>query len=182
MADFTIYQADGRIIASGSCPANAVQAQLGNYPDCFLLNVGSNPRTDYVQNGVVTAMPPRPGDTFAFDYQSGQWMETRSAADIIKARRDIAIQSGITVNGFQIATDELSQQRIMGAALSAMLDSNYSVQWKVSSTQFVTLDATQIMQFAQLVRAHVQACFDNEAALLVLAQAGQPYDVETGWP
>lgn len=54
------------------------------------------------------------------------------------------------------------------------------MQWKVSETAFVTMDAQQIIQIAQLVRAHVQACFDNEASLLALIEADQPFEHRSG--
>ncbi|WP_323041156.1 DUF4376 domain-containing protein [Gemmobacter sp.] len=101
--------------------------------------------------------------------------------DRIKARRDMAIASGITVAGMALATDDLSQSRIMGAALSAMLDPGYSVQWKIAAG-FVTLSAPQVIAIASAIRAHVQACFDREAQLLAALDAGDPVDIETGWP
>ena len=99
----------------------------------------------------------------------------------IKARRDRAIAAGITLGGIGFATDDVSQQRIMGAALAALIDPEYSVAWKTAGG-FVTLDAATILAAAQAVRAHVQACFDHEAALLAALEAGQAIDTESGWP
>jgi len=91
----------------------------------------------------------------------------------IKEYRDNAIASGTLVNGILIATDDLSQQRITGAALAATVDNTTTVKWKLPDDTFVTLDATQIIGIAQAVRAHVQACFDREAELLAALEAGQ---------
>jgi hypothetical protein len=99
----------------------------------------------------------------------------------IKARRDVAIASGITVGGVTVATDDQSQSRVMGAAVAAMLDPGYSVQWKTASG-FVTLSAPQVIGLATAIRAHVQACFDREAALLAALDAGEAVDIDTGWP
>lgn len=99
----------------------------------------------------------------------------------IKARRDIALHAGTVVAGIPIATDDTSQQRITGAALAASLDPNLTVQWKTSAG-FVALTATQVLAIAQAIRAHVQACFDREAALLAALEAEEAYDIETGWP
>jgi len=99
----------------------------------------------------------------------------------IKARRDVAIASGITVGGVTVATDDQSQSRIMGAAVAAMLDPAYTVQWKTAGG-FITLSAPQVIGLATAIRAHVQACFDREAALLEAMDAGDAYDVEHGWP
>lgn len=101
--------------------------------------------------------------------------------EAVKARRDVAIAAGLTVEGVSVATDDQSQSRIMGAALSAMLDPGYSVQWK-SAAGFVTLTAPQVIGLASAIRAHVQACFDREAALLAALDAGEQVDISTGWP
>jgi len=104
---------------------------------------------------------------------------TRSA---IRARRDVAIASGITVSGMPVQTDDLSQNRIVGAALAASLDATATVRWKIADGTFVTLDAPTIIAIAQAVRAHVQACFDHEATLVAALDAGDPVDIEAGWP
>lgn len=102
--------------------------------------------------------------------------------DRIKARRNAALASGTEVAGIAVHTDDLSQQRIVGAALAASLDPATTVNWKVVDGTFVTLDAATILAVAQAVRAHVQACFDREAALLTALDAGAEHDIDDGWP
>ncbi len=104
------------------------------------------------------------------------------AREVIRLRRDAAINAGIVVGGLPIGTDDVTQTRIMGATVSAMLDPGYSVAWKAASGGFVTLTAQQVIAVAQAVRAHVQACFDREAEILAAHDAGQAYDLEVGWP
>jgi len=100
----------------------------------------------------------------------------------IKERRDKAIVAGTMVNGITVATDDLSQQRITGAALAATVDASTTVKWKLPDDTFVTLDSTQIVDIAQAVRTHIQACFDRESELLDALAAGTTYDIEAGWP
>jgi len=100
----------------------------------------------------------------------------------IRARRDRAIAAGLLLDGLAVATDDVSQARITGAALAALLDPEICVQWKLPDGQFVTLTAVQILAVARAVRAHVQACFDREAELLAALAAGQPEDAGAGWP
>lgn len=100
----------------------------------------------------------------------------------IKARRNMAIAAGTTVGGTPVQTDDLSQQHITGAVQAAMLDATTEVRWKVGDGQFLTLDAPSIIVIGQAVRAHVQACFDREADLLALIDAGEAPDIDTGWP
>lgn len=107
-----------------------------------------------------------------------------AACAALKARRDQAIAAGITVSGMAVATDDLSQQRITGAALAASLDGDYSVNWKTEAG-FVELSAAQVLAVAQAVRAHVQACFDREAELLPLIEAADDpasVEIDGGWP
>lgn len=100
----------------------------------------------------------------------------------IKAHRDAAIRAGISVAGIAVATDDVSQNRLAAAALSALIDPATKVQWKLPSGEFTTLEAPAIIEVAKAVRAHVQACFDHEARLLAQVHAGQVVVIEHGWP
>jgi len=88
----------------------------------------------------------------------------------IAAARYEAEIAGVTVNGLTIDTGRDSQALITGAAVAAMLDNEYSLNWKTASG-FIHLTAPEIIAVAQAVRAHVQACFDCEAELVELVDA-----------
>lgn len=113
------------------------------------------------------------------EVKAAQALEAEKAR--IKARRDQAIASGITVGGLPMPTDDKAQARITGAALQALVDDTVTVQWKLPDGSFVALTAEQILGIAQAVRAHVQACFDREAEILAALEAGEGYDIEAGW-
>ena len=104
------------------------------------------------------------------------------AREQIRYRRDQAISTGTIINGMPIGTDDVTQGRIVGAVMSAMLDPAYSVTWKATDGTFVTLNAEQLIAVAQAIRAHVQACFDREAQLLTALVDGSVYDIDEGWP
>ena len=106
----------------------------------------------------------------------------QAARDAIKARRNQAMKSGMTVSGVPVHTDDQSQSRIMGAALAATIDPATTVKWKGSDGGFVMLDAPTLIAIAQAIRAHVQACFDREAELLAALSEGDEYDIDAGWP
>lgn len=91
--------------------------------------------------------------------------------------------AGTTLNGLRIETDRTAVAMVTSAALAASLDPSYSVRWK-SADGFMTLDAQQVLGLAQLIRAHVQACFDREADLLDALEAGtyEPEMMDDGWP
>jgi len=101
----------------------------------------------------------------------------------IAARRYQAEIAGIDLGGMRIDTGRDSQGLIAGAALAAVLDPLYSVRWKTPAG-FIDLTAEQIIGVVSAVRAHVQACFDREAELLVEIENGTltPEMLEEGWP
>ena len=101
----------------------------------------------------------------------------------IAARRYQAEIAGITINGMRVETDDRAKLLINGAAVEAMLDADYVMQWKTSEG-FVELTGAQVIGIASAVRAHVQACFDREADLLAELEAGTLTDdmLEQGWP
>jgi hypothetical protein len=96
-------------------------------------------------------------------------LKTQKKAEIAAARYD-AETAGTTVNGITIDTGRDSQALITGAALAAMLDGEYSLNWK-TPTGFVHLTSPEIIAVAQAVRAHVQSCFDKEGELVARINA-----------
>jgi hypothetical protein len=95
---------------------------------------------------------------------------------------------GTTFNGLSIATDAVSQTKIIGAVVGAQIDPNAVINWKTADGAFVTLDAHAITAVAMAVRAHVQACFDREAELKAEIEAASTVeeivaiDLNTDWP
>lgn len=90
---------------------------------------------------------------------------------------------GITVDGSIIDTTRDGQALIAGAAVSAILDSNYTCNWKTAGG-FIELNASQLVTIATAVREHVQACFDRELVLLRAIEEGKYSDdmLTEGWP
>lgn len=117
------------------------------------------------------------------EYHNGEFSAPAIGAAQLAARRYVAEISGTTVQGLPIDTGRDSQGLIAGAALAALLDDAYVVRWKTAAG-FVELSKTQILGVASAVRAHVQACFDREADLLEMLEAGEltAADLEEGWP
>ena len=91
--------------------------------------------------------------------------------------------AGIMAGGMSIDTDDRSKLLINGAALEAMIDPAYVMNWKTPNG-FVQLSAEQVIAVARAVRAHVQACFDREGELLDAIAAGTYTEamLEEGWP
>ena len=129
---------------------------------------------DYPDRYEVEALPEKTFDE----------LKAQKKQDIAAARYE-AETAGTTVNGITIDTGRDSQALITGAALAAMLDENYSLNWKTPSG-FIHLIAPEIIAVAQAVRAHVQSCFDREGELVALVDAAEtPEDLDEiiiSWP
>lgn len=91
-------------------------------------------------------------------------LKVQKKAEISAARYEAEI-AGTVVDGVTIDTGRDSQALITGAALAAVIDSSYSLNWKTENG-FIHLTAPEIIAVAQSVRAHVQACFDKEGELV----------------
>ena len=98
-------------------------------------------------------------------------LKTRKKAEIAAARYAAEIE-GVTVNNVLIDTGRDSQALITGAALAAVIDASYSLNWKTEAG-FIHLTAPELIAVAQAVRAHVQSCFDKEGELVALVDAAQ---------
>lgn len=116
------------------------------------------------ENPTVPDEPLLPEPTF-------DELKAQKKAEIAAARYE-AETAGTTFNGVMIDTGRDSQALITGAALAAVIDNGYSLNWK-TSTGFIHLTAPEIIAVAQAVRAHVQSCFDRESELVALIDAAQ---------
>lgn len=129
---------------------------------------------DYPDRYAVEALPEP-----TFDER-----KTRKKSEIAAARY-AAETAGTTVNGVQIDTGRDSQALITGAALAAILDGDYSLNWKTVDG-FIHLTAPEIIAVAQAVRAHVQSCFDREGELVALVDAAETKEdlneIVISWP
>ena len=81
---------------------------------------------------------------------------------------------GCTLQGMVIHTDRESQAMLTGAALKSMHDPSYTCAWKTDDG-FIELSAQEILGIADVVRQHVQNCFDREQELIVAVDAAQTF-------
>lgn len=107
----------------------------------------------------------------------------------ISVRRLAAEEAGTTVGGVEVATDRVSQGKLTAAYVKANESSSYQIQnWKGPTGTFTTLSAAEIIAAASAVEAHVQACFNNEAALNTAINSATDatelaaVDINVGWP
>lgn len=128
----------------------------------------------------MTAIPLDLSQLISAGTKSAQAMAASRAA--ITARRRQAMVAGTRVGAMPVHTDDTAQTRVLGAALAATRDPDYTLTWKLADDSFSELTAVQILAVAQAIRNHVQACYDREAALLAALAVGRAEDIDAGWP
>jgi hypothetical protein len=138
------------------------------------------------------------GETAFNGLENGKWVIRSALPTLVqlKANRLAELANmrwqketgGIVLNGASVATDEISQTKLIGAVVGAQMDPEVTMKWKMKDGAFVTLDATTIVGVAMAVRAHIQACFDREAELKAEIEAASnpdamaAIDIAEGWP
>ena len=148
----------------------------GNYPTEHFVEVTQERRDRLWEEMQTNRMcyDPDAGDFVPYvpPAPTTEQLKERKRAEIAAARYEAEV-AGIEVNGVSIATDRDSQSLLTGAAVSAMLDENYSVEWKQPDGTFISLNAVQIIELGKAVRAHVEMCFNREKALYTAINAAQ---------
>lgn len=95
---------------------------------------------------------------------------------------------GTTFNGMLVATDAVSQTKYVGAVVASQIDPLINLKWKLSSGDFVSLNAESLIAVSMAVRTHIQACFDRESELKILIDSAiseeelDAINITTGWP
>jgi hypothetical protein len=95
--NYTIYNlTTGEIYSSGSVPDVSIQ----KVPEGFALILQqSNPFTDYIVNGEVISLPPKPETgAYVFDYSQQKWVEDtqEQESDVLAKRNSLLQQSDWT--------------------------------------------------------------------------------------
>lgn len=123
--------------------------------------------TKIIRNGTLVVLTAAEETAFLAD------LPKPDLRAVLRDRRDAEMAAGVAFGSFAIQTDDISQGRIVGAALAAVVDPSLAIKWKTGSGTYVELSAAQVLAVAQVVRAHVQSCFDIEAELLPRVISGE---------
>lgn len=76
MKNFIVYSDVGSIIRFGICADSDLELQ-GEH----VMEGVANDATQYIQDGEVVDMPPKPGEFYVFDYGTKEWTPDPTAAD-----------------------------------------------------------------------------------------------------
>ena len=124
----------------------------------------------------VTATPVIRGMT---DEEIAAKLEARKEElAALRYEKEIA---GVTVGGFPILTDRLTQSMLTGAFVACQTTPERTLDWK-GANGWTELNALQITAIATAVADHVQACFTREKELSALLDTDIDTDITTGWP
>lgn len=141
---------------------------MGDRPNVFVSPTGNLEIWETKPEGYFTELEY---EIFIFNSLTIDEVRTNKLNELANIRYMQEI-SGVDINGIHIATDTNSQAKITGAALQAYVDPNYVCNnWKQSDGSFISITSEQILAIAAAVRAHVQSCFDKEAAKVALVHA-----------
>lgn len=116
----------------------------------------------YYQDGWV-AMPAQPTQHHIFNYDLKEWIDPRTLGEIkaqkwaeIKSGRDSLEFSGFEFDGGIYDSDQVSQSRIMGAAVAGV-----DQIWTLADNTTVELSASQLQQLYAALQAHIASVHER---------------------
>lgn len=107
MKSFIVYTLKGEILRTGQCQDSDLFLQ-GEY----VIEGMANDATQYIENGQIIDMPPKPDGAAYFDYDTKQWvLDYPAQEDAVKKQRDhLLYQSDWTQIPNNPLTSEKQQQ------------------------------------------------------------------------
>lgn len=154
-----VKKATGQLIKSISAPDDVVEM---NTPEGCLAVEDPPDLNMYYQDGWV-AMPAQPTQHHTFDYSIKQWIDPRTLDEIkaqkwaeIKSQRDQLEFGGFEFEGNTYDSDQVSQSRIMGAAVAGI-----DQIWTLSDNSTVELNASQLQQLYAALQAHIASAHER---------------------
>ena len=138
-------------------------------------------KTDYWDGSAFVSIGEPPSTHHTFDYITKQWIDPRSI-DEIKAQKWDEIKSQrnqLEFGGFEFESnvydsDQVSQGRIMGAALAGV-----DQVWTLADNTTVELSASQLQQLYSALQAHIASTHERgRIARLAIEAAETKEEVE----
>ena len=86
---FVAYTTLGQINQTGTCPKNQLNFQI--VPDCAIIEGTARIGLDWVIDGEIHPLPPKPSVHHVFDYQERAWIDPRTVASewiVVRNERD----------------------------------------------------------------------------------------------
>lgn len=119
--------------------------------------------SDYWDGNAFVSIGESPSTHHVFDYTTKQWLDPRSLDEIkaqkwaeIKSQRDQLEYGGFEFEGNMYDSDQVSQGRIMGAALAGV-----DQVWTLADNTTVELSALQLQQLYAALQSHVASVHER---------------------
>lgn len=129
----------------------------------FLLGLQPSDLSDYWNGNEFVSIGETPSQSHYFDYEIKQWVDPRSLDDIkaqkwteIKTVRDQLEFDGFEFEGNIYDSDQVSQGRIMGAAIAGV-----DQVWTLADNTTVELSASQLQQLYAALQAHIASVHER---------------------
>lgn len=125
---------------------------------------------------------PRPRDDSLFDFNKKSWIDPRSLEQVkedkwnqLKKERNFLEFSTFTYNDNVYDSDQVSQGRIMGAALAGV-----DQVWTTADNSIVSLTGAELLELYQALQAHVASVHErSRIARLAVEEATTKEEVES---
>uniref|UniRef100_UPI0037BEE180 DUF4376 domain-containing protein n=1 Tax=Acinetobacter baumannii TaxID=470 RepID=UPI0037BEE180 len=111
----------------------------------------------FFQKGKWVSIPTQPSPYHIFNYETKEWVDNRSLEDVkkhkwehIKQQRDQFEYGGFEFDGGIYDSDQVSQGRIMGAAVAGV-----DQIWTLADNTTIDLSASQLQQLYAALQAHI---------------------------
>lgn len=174
-----VERATGRLIKTISAPDDVIKL---NTPDGCYATDDPPDKGMYHAGGVWHYLPPSPGEGHIFDYTFKQWIDIRSLADVrearwnkIKMQRDALEFGGFEYKDNIYDSDQVSQGRIMGAALAGV-----DQVWTTADNSTVSLTGAELLELYQALQAHIASVHErSRTARLAVEGATTKEEVES---
>lgn len=139
---------------------NLDQFSMSNYSTAdgtFVVGMHPENMSDYWDGDAFVSIGEPPSQSHYFDYVIKQWVDPRSLEDIkaqkwteIKIARDQLEFGGFEFEGNVYDSDQVSQGRIMGAAVAGI-----DQTWTLANNTTVELTAQQLKELYAALQAHI---------------------------
>ena len=116
--NFIVYALNGKILRTGTCFENDYQYQA--QPGELILEGEADSKTQYVVNGRITDLPPKPEGAYQFNYETKSWEAnlTLAAAVAITDRNTLLYESDWTqIPNAPLTPEQVEQWAVYRQAL-----------------------------------------------------------------
>lgn len=128
------------------------------------------------------------GNIISIDESPDHFSESKSG--LLAALANIRWQKTqtFTYDGVLTVADSAISPLTAKVVAMQMVDPNGTATWKLAAGEFRTWTLAQLVTYGTAINAHIQACFDNEAAISAQIEAATTLEelaainLNAGWP